>query len=117
MADTDDPAERLATLTAGTFTPHIGETFALADGRGNRLDLTLRAVTERPESGSASAARTPFDLTLQGPAERWVEQGNYILRHETLGDFPPMLVAPVLDPEAPMDDAGRRTVTYRICVN
>jgi hypothetical protein len=117
VADTDDPGERMAALTAGTFTPHIGETFALADRHGNRLDLTLRAVTERPESGPANAARTPFELILQGPADRWVEQGTYILRHDTLGDFPPLLVVPILDPQAPLDDAGRQTITYQICVN
>jgi hypothetical protein len=46
-----------------------------------------------------------------------VDQGNYILRHDTLGDVPPLLVVPILDPQAPLDEAGRQTITYQICVN
>ena len=116
---TDDVAaatQALRTLTAETFDPLVGATFTLADDADGRLDLRLGAVSRRPEARYTHDARTPFSLILHGPAERVAASGSYFLCHESLPALPPLLVTPIVDPEAPCDESGRQMVSYQIVV-
>lgn len=117
---TDDAAaataaiEALRNLTAETFDPLIGATLTLADDADGRLDVTLGAVSRRPEARYKRDARTPFSLILHGPADRPAHGGSYFLCHESLPALPPLLVTPIVNPEAPCDDSGRPMATYQI---
>ena len=71
----------LEALTAATFAPHVGETFALA-AEPEPIALVLESVTtlaDRP------GGRDPFSLLFRGPAEPLLPQSIRRLEHAELG--------------------------------
>jgi hypothetical protein len=117
MSEKADPTAALAALSAETFEALIEETLTLADDGDGRLALILGQVTRQPAARSRRDARTPFSLILHGPADRVARPGRYFLRHNSLPDLPPLLVTPIIDPEAPRDPEGRTMTSYQIAIN
>jgi len=72
----------LATVTADTFTPLIGQTFEAVFSDG-RLPLSLAEV--RPLGAARlGAPRAPFALTFHGDAKLRLPQHIYRLEHPAL---------------------------------
>jgi hypothetical protein len=75
-------------LTADTFTPAVGDTFALDAGDAGHLHVELvEARLQRPGEPAAdeAGARAPFSLLFRGPAEPVLPQQIYRLEHESIG--------------------------------
>jgi hypothetical protein len=92
-------------LTVASFTPAVGEAFALVDDEVGRLELELLdARTHAPAAPPADAAgaRSPFSLLFRGPREPLMPQRIYRLEHDGVGPLEIFLV-PV-----GQDDAGTR---------
>jgi hypothetical protein len=88
----------LADLTAATFAPYVGDTFALA-AEPQAVELVLAEVTtlaDRP------GGRDPFSLLFRGPPQPNLPQAIHRLEHAQLGALEIFVV-----PLAP-DDAGTR---------
>jgi len=82
----------LDTFTIDTFSRCIEQDFHIANGHP---DLRLASVKDLREDASADGAtgrRTPFSLLFHGPANPFLPQGTYPLRHDAIGDFPLFLV-------------------------
>jgi hypothetical protein len=78
----------LERLTANSFAPAVGDTFALDAGEAGRLELELLA--SRPHHPGApvedaSGTRAPFTLEFRGPADPVLPQHIYRLEHPSLG--------------------------------
>jgi hypothetical protein len=74
-------------LTATSFAPAVGETFAL-DADGDRLDLELlesRLHDPDAPAEDASGRRAPFSLLFRGPVEPILPQRIYHLEHVSVG--------------------------------
>ena len=92
-------------LVMKTFAGHEGSTFVAAgtgipgemDQPFGPVDLELTSVEDR-----SNKAVDAFSILFRGPREQEFGQGNYRLKHETLGEVDLFLV-PILDPE-PRDD-------------
>ena len=67
-----------------TFSGHVGEQFVLS--LDEERELTLELIEAEPLRSSPGAPREdPFCLMLRGPADVSLPQGNYELKHESLG--------------------------------
>ena len=79
----------LESLTADTFSPHVGETFTVQADAG-RLELTLTAANTwgQPFDGS----RMPFTLVFHGPLEPVLRQQIRPVEHPSLGTLEIFLV-------------------------
>jgi hypothetical protein len=78
----------LERLTATSFAPAVGETFALDAGDAGRLGVELlEARLHDPDAPAqdASGGRAPFTLTFRGPLEPVLPQSIYRLEHESVG--------------------------------
>ena len=85
----------LETFTLDTFRPRIGEDFQIAAGPQRVVTLSLTSVDDLSDrsAGTATARRrAPFSLLFHGPAENFLPQGTYPVRHDTIGEFPLFLV-------------------------
>jgi hypothetical protein len=91
-------------LTADTFAPAVGHTFALDAGEAGELELTLLEARSR-DAPSDSAVRTPFSLLFRGPAEPTLPQRIYRLRHPTIGTLEIFLVPIARDGDGTMYEA------------
>jgi hypothetical protein len=92
-------------LTVASFTPTVGEVYALVDDDAGRLDLELiEARTHAPDAppSDAGGVRTPFSLLFRGPREPVLPQRIQRLEHDALGPLEIFLV-PV-----GRDEAGTR---------
>jgi hypothetical protein len=75
----------VATYTAATFQPHVGDAFTIRFTDGE-VELRLVQVHMRArESGKAAGRRVPFALYFVGPAEVVLPQRIYAFEHDTLG--------------------------------
>ncbi|HEY6759901.1 MAG TPA: hypothetical protein VI318_10435 [Baekduia sp.] len=95
----------LERLTVASFTPTVGEVYALVDEEHGRLPLELvEARTHAPDAPPADAAglRAPFSLVFRGPREPLLPQRIQRLEHDALGPLEIFLV-PV-----GRDEAGTR---------
>lgn len=79
----------LASWTVETFTPLVGEAFALEVEPGSKVEVRLAEATGRELPG---APRAPFSLVFTGPAEPMLRQGSRRLEHPSLGAFDLFLV-------------------------
>jgi hypothetical protein len=78
----------LERLTADSFAPAVGETFAVDAGDAGRLELELvESRLHDPDASAADAAgtRAPFTLLFRGPVEPVLPQRIHRLEHESLG--------------------------------
>lgn len=85
----------LDTFTIDTFRRHLGEEFRIAVHQDGNLTVRLTSaedLTERSGAGSSTSRRTPFSLLFHGPAEDYLRQGTYLIRHDAIGEFPLFLV-------------------------
>lgn len=83
----------LETLTAGSFTPHVGTTFRLDTPAGG-LDLTLVSAIPVGEARRGGKVRErAFSVLFLGPsAAPILPQATYSLEHEALGRLEIFLV-------------------------
>lgn len=82
----EDHLERIETLSADTFSPHVGTRFRLeVDGQTLTLDLTEVSLLPGDDPRSFSMVFRQ----QQGPC---LEQDHYLLQHEVMGDAPLFLV-------------------------
>jgi hypothetical protein len=75
-------------LTAHSFTPAVGETFALDAGEAGRLELELlesRLHDPDAPAEDEGGRRAPFRLVFRGPADPVLPQRIYRLEHEAVG--------------------------------
>jgi hypothetical protein len=75
-------------LTANSFTPAVGETFALDAGEAGRLELELlesRLHDPDAPAEDEGGRRAPFSLVFRGPADPVLPQRIYRLEHEAVG--------------------------------
>jgi len=79
----------LESWTVDTFTPLVGEAFALEVEPGSTVEARLAEATGRELPG---APRAPFSLVFVGPAEPLLPQGSRRLEHPSLGAFELFLV-------------------------
>jgi hypothetical protein len=78
----------LESLTAETFAPLIGHTFALDADDAGRLGLELlESRLHDPDAPAAdgSGTRAPFSLLFLGPSDPVLPQRIYRLEHESIG--------------------------------
>ena len=90
----------LDTFTLDTFSRCIGQDFHIAPQNGGapknghpslRL-ASAQDLRENPWADGGTTRRTPFSLLFHGPANPFLPQGTYPLRHDSIGDFPLFLV-------------------------
>lgn len=78
------------------FVPLVESTFQVIDPTSGSVYtmLTLAKVEEqgRPHPGR----EVPFSMFFDGPSDYALDQGTYLLRHETLGEHA-IFVVPVAD--------------------
>jgi hypothetical protein len=90
-------------LTADTFAPAVGDTFAVDAGDAGELRLELiesrLQYPDRPAEDE-SGTRAPFSLLFRGPADPVLPQRIYRLEHESLGPLE-IFIVPIA-----RDDAG-----------
>ena len=75
-------------LTANSFTPAVGETFALDAGEAGRLELELlesRLHDPDAPAEDEGGTRAPFSLVFRGPSDPVLPQRIYRLEHEAVG--------------------------------
>lgn len=95
----------LRTVSAATFSPHLGTEFELvAEGRAP-LPLRLDQVYALPSS--PRAPRPAFGLALSAAEPKALPQGIYALRHPALGALELFVV-----PSGPRDGRMRYDVTF-----
>jgi Domain of unknown function (DUF6916) len=84
----------LETLTLDTFSRCIGQDFHVTSDNGHaplRL-ASAEDLRENPGADGDATRRTPFSLLFHGPANPFLPQGTYPLRHDAIGDFQLFLV-------------------------
>ena len=95
----DDP------LTSGYFSPHVGERFELQPEGGEPFEAVLERCDETTygshEQWLASINRVPFSLVFVAPGGEYVQQGNFTIRNEALGELTIFLV-----PLGPLNGRG-----------
>lgn len=91
-------ADALNTLSAGRFTPALGETFTFRDLGGPALTATLARCDEHPRATMPGSPRTAFALVFTCPMETAgaYRGGHGVLSHPTLGEIGPLYVERVL---------------------
>ena len=92
----------LERLTATSFAPAVGDTFALDGGEAGRLELELVGGSPaRPgcAGGGRLRLRAPFTLEFRGPLEPVLPQRIYALEHPSLGPLE-IFIVPVGRDEA-----------------
>ena len=73
-------------LTLATFSPLLGSAFDLhADAAA---PMPVQLVEAGALTGPGGAARTPFSLVFEGPAQPQLPQAAYSLAHPALGPEP-----------------------------
>jgi hypothetical protein len=89
-------------LTADTFAPAVGDTFALDAGDAGRLDFELIESRLRDPDRPAeddSGTRAPFSLLFRGPVDPLLPQRIYRLEHESIGPLE-IFIVPVARDES-----------------
>jgi uncharacterized protein DUF6916 len=86
-----------APLTLETFSPALGEAFAIDLGEAGTLELRLVEAEARP--GSLNAPRRPFALLFRGPAQPLLPQGTYAFEQATIGPLAIFVVPIAQDDE------------------
>lgn len=75
----------LEKLTIGDFKGRVGETFRIADAKGD-IELVLSEATDlSPRTAAPGSRRAPFSLVFRGPAKPLLPQRTYPLENEALG--------------------------------
>jgi hypothetical protein len=95
----------LQTVTAETFSPHVGDSFQLHLSPGTRIPVTLIAAEERPAVAAATPGRTPFSLLFRPPSGVIPGQRTYRLEHDTIGTLDIFLVPVTPDADGPRLEA------------
>lgn len=83
-------AEPLAPLTLAHFAPLQGQRFDLRAEGETAMPVAL--VEAHPLTAHPGAARAPFSLVFEGPAEPLLPQATYGLVHPALGSLDIFLV-------------------------
>jgi hypothetical protein len=82
-------------LVRDEFAEVLGTSFVLTVGEDRTVDIKLTEVSpvrDRPHQVS-------FSMLFKLPADQWVEQGLYDLKHESFGTFELFLVPIGQDPD------------------
>jgi len=79
----DELTERLRTLTAEDFAPHLNTDYRVLDSQGGELTVRLSEVT--PVLGGAQ--RNAFALLFLGPLDVRVTQGTFRFVHSEMGEL------------------------------
>ena len=85
----------LETFTLETFRRHVGEDFYVAAGQQTNLTVRLTSaadLSDKAVQDNRRTGRTPFSLLFHGPADTFIPQGTYTVRHQAMGEFPLFLV-------------------------
>jgi len=72
----------LQTLTLDSFTRHLNTTFQV-----ERASIPARLVLVQAAKVHAMRGWEAFSLVFRGPADAFLPQATYRLRHAALGDF------------------------------
>ncbi|KMO30755.1 hypothetical protein VQ03_28225 [Methylobacterium tarhaniae] len=91
-------AASLSALSAGLFTPVLGEAFAFRDVDGHMLAVTLARCDEHPRATMPGSPRTAFGLVFTCPADvaGAYRGGHGVLSHPALGGIGPLYVERIL---------------------
>jgi hypothetical protein len=95
--------ENLESLSAGSFTEHLGTVFRLRAGADEPLPLELVEVqrasyADDPAAVGPSGRREPFTLSFRGPRSPYARQAIHRLEHDRMGTLEIFLVP--LGPDA-----------------
>lgn len=90
-----DAAPRVGELTAATFTPHVGSTFAIRTAAEGVVSLVLTEVVRvrRHPSEPAVISGEAFSLLFEGPKGTIIEAAEHQLIHQVL-TVPSLFVHP-----------------------
>jgi len=81
----------MAILTEEEFSKHIGTTFYVKLGE-REVNLTLAEVKGFMPEPTEEKQMERFSLFFSGPADSYLPQQNFQMRHETMGEFEMFLV-------------------------
>jgi len=81
----------LERLAIDTFSPLLGDTFALHADATRTMDIELAQVTRLAETAPAGQ-RTPFSIVFRSASTAVLPQAIYRVEHATLGSFEVFLV-------------------------
>ena len=87
----------LGAVSLETFSPYVGEQFAIDTGSDTELGVTLVEASALASQASPTG-RLPFSLLFEGPSEPILPQRIYPLDHPALGRLELFLVP--LQPES-----------------
>ena len=90
-------ADLTNTLRKQDFADHLNETFTVHTGALERLDITLREVSD-VRSVELSPRRETFSTIFHGPVDSALAQGTYNVEHEAFGVVP-IFIVPVYSDE------------------
>jgi Rps23 Pro-64 3,4-dihydroxylase Tpa1-like proline 4-hydroxylase len=82
-------AEKSSSLCLEAFSPLVNESFVYKDASGNPFELTLSAAEEGQHNREHFDS---FTLVFTSARDVFLPQGNFLLEHKTLGEFPLFLV-------------------------
>jgi len=81
----------MAILTEEEFSKHVGTTFYVKLGE-REVNLTLAEVKGYMPEPTEEKRMERFSLFFSGPADSYLPQQNFQMRHETMGEFDMFLV-------------------------
>ena len=81
----------MPTLTEAEFSKHVGTTF-YAKANEREVNLTLAEVTPYMPDSSEEKKMERFSAFFDGPADSFLPQQNFLMRHESMGEFDIFLV-------------------------
>lgn len=81
----------MAILTEDEFSKHVGTTFYAKLGE-REVNLKLAAVDGYKADAQQERNMERFSLLFDGPADAFLPQQNFQMRHEVMGEFEMFLV-------------------------
>ena len=79
-------------ISLDTFTPVVGDQFAVALDGGDTLSATLYEATALPAHAHPNQRRPPFQLKFRAPGPFILTQRIHTLQHHQLGNLEIFLV-------------------------
>lgn len=104
--------EALRTLSAGLFTPLVGEACQLGSPGAASVPVTLEQCVEHPRATMPGSPRTAFGLVFSCPEEAVgaFKGGDCVLSHPALGEIGPFYVERMLSAGYPPGKAMLQAV-------
>ena len=96
-----------APLTEEEFSRHLNTSFDVQLGDSQRIELKLAEVAGYKERPEEEQGMERFSLYFEGPAEPFLPQNTYTLRHERMGTHDIFIV-----PIARTDDGFRYQAVF-----